>query len=229
MATDETRISEYTPLAVAPASGDLFEVVDISDLTDAPSGTSKKIAASVLGLDVPIRYVVDAGAVNAISITHPNSPTNWTNLVGVPIAVKIAVSNTSAVTFAVVGLTGTKPVRKKNSTALVSGDLNAADIYWFVYDGTYMQCRLFADPTVFTAAAGVARIVQNGVELFSGASDTVIKDGGGQILIQYDGTNNCPALMTGLPIYANNAAALSAQLVAGDIYRTSTGQLMIVY
>lgn len=34
---------------------------------------------------------------------------------------------------------------------------------------------------------------------------------------------------TGLPVYADNAAALAGGLVAGQLYRTSTGQLMIVF
>jgi hypothetical protein len=33
----------------------------------------------------------------------------------------------------------------------------------------------------------------------------------------------------GLPVYANNAAALAGGLVAGDMYRTATGDLKIVY
>lgn len=35
--------------------------------------------------------------------------------------------------------------------------------------------------------------------------------------------------VTAPPIYADNAAALAGGLVAGDVYKTSTGQLMIVY
>ena len=32
-----------------------------------------------------------------------------------------------------------------------------------------------------------------------------------------------------IPVFATNAAAITGLLVAGDIYRTATGQLMIVY
>lgn len=35
--------------------------------------------------------------------------------------------------------------------------------------------------------------------------------------------------ITGLTVYANNAAALSGGLVAGQVYKTATGTLMIVY
>lgn len=33
----------------------------------------------------------------------------------------------------------------------------------------------------------------------------------------------------GLPVYADNAAALAGKLKTGDAYRTSTGQVMVVY
>jgi hypothetical protein len=33
----------------------------------------------------------------------------------------------------------------------------------------------------------------------------------------------------GLPVYADNAAALAGGLVAGDMYRTAAGILMIVF
>lgn len=41
-----TKISALTSLAAVPASGDLFSIVDISDTTQAASGSTKKIAAS---------------------------------------------------------------------------------------------------------------------------------------------------------------------------------------
>ena len=34
--------------------------------------------------------------------------------------------------------------------------------------------------------------------------------------------------LTALPEYANNAAALAGGLIAGDVYKTSTGELRIV-
>lgn len=34
--------------------------------------------------------------------------------------------------------------------------------------------------------------------------------------------------LTNLPVYANNAAAITGGLVVGDVYRTSTGELRIV-
>ncbi len=34
--------------------------------------------------------------------------------------------------------------------------------------------------------------------------------------------------LTALPIYANNAAAIAGGLIAGDVYKTATGELRIV-
>ena len=34
--------------------------------------------------------------------------------------------------------------------------------------------------------------------------------------------------LTDLPVYANNPAALAGGLIAGDVYKTSTGELRIV-
>lgn len=42
----DKRIVDLTALGATPATGDLFEMVDISDTTDDPSGTSKKVAFS---------------------------------------------------------------------------------------------------------------------------------------------------------------------------------------
>lgn len=39
----DTKISAYTELAETPASGDLLELVDVSDTTMAVSGTNKKV------------------------------------------------------------------------------------------------------------------------------------------------------------------------------------------
>lgn len=44
--------------------------------------------------------------------------------------------------------------------------------------------------------------------------------GGGEIL---------PPTIANLSMYANNAAAIAGGLIVGQIYQTSTGQLMVVF
>jgi len=97
-----------------------------------------------------------------------------------------------------------------------------------------------------------------GAILFAGADGTDLETQAGQIACEVDGTpgaNDMPGRLvfsttadgaasptermriksTGIvniantPTYADNAAATAGGLVAGDIYRTSTGQLMIRY
>lgn len=50
VASAQTKISGLTALAAAPASGDLVAIVDVSDTTQAATGTTKKITASNLFL-----------------------------------------------------------------------------------------------------------------------------------------------------------------------------------
>ena len=63
-----SKITDLTALSVPPASGDLFPVVDVSDTTDSADGTTKSIAASVIGLDVK-KYVA------ILTQTSTNAPT----------------------------------------------------------------------------------------------------------------------------------------------------------
>lgn len=44
----DTKITDLAALAVTPASGDLFVIVDVSDTSMAPTGTDKKLAWSTL-------------------------------------------------------------------------------------------------------------------------------------------------------------------------------------
>lgn len=74
------EISNFTALAVAPAAGDLLPIVDVSDTTDAPSGTTKKITAenfNKLTTGTPFELVVacsdltTALAAGAAQMTFP--------------------------------------------------------------------------------------------------------------------------------------------------------------
>lgn len=57
------QISDFTALGGAPATGDLIPVVDISDTTDAPSGTTKKMTvANLLSSSSGYATVQDEGS-----------------------------------------------------------------------------------------------------------------------------------------------------------------------
>ena len=104
---------------------------------------SEKLITSQLALRQSY-YLEDAGSANQIYITMPDIPslppwTDWTQLEGIQLMIKMAASNTGATTFAVDGLSGTKNVKKQVSAALVSGDLLIGGIYEFIYDRTNVQ------------------------------------------------------------------------------------------
>lgn len=60
----DTKISALTALATTPASGDLFAIVDVSDPTQAASGTTKKITAANA-----LAGKADTGAVTTSGLT----------------------------------------------------------------------------------------------------------------------------------------------------------------
>ncbi len=60
------------------------------------------------------------------------------------------------------------------------------------------------------------------------SNQVYIGTGGGISRFEVD-ANGIYKLVAGAPVYTDNAAALSGGLVAGNIYRTATGQLMITY
>lgn len=64
------RITDLTALAVAPASGDLLAIVDVSDTTDAASGTTKKIAISNLIGSPGVGDVVGPGSSTDNAVTR---------------------------------------------------------------------------------------------------------------------------------------------------------------
>jgi hypothetical protein len=57
----DTKISAYAALAAAPAAGDYFMVVDISDTSMAATGTTKKVTAADV-FSVPAFALVDDGS-----------------------------------------------------------------------------------------------------------------------------------------------------------------------
>ncbi len=84
---------------------------------------------------------------------------SWTSYeAGRSIEVKVANTNTGAVTLAVSGLSA-KDCRKNGTTALGAGDLVAGQVYRFTYDGTYFQ--LLTPP--FTANLARVRDTSRGL------------------------------------------------------------------
>lgn len=86
-----------------------------------------------------LNYRTAGGTANALTVTLDPVPANYTELLGAPLRVKIATTNTGAATLNVNGL-GAKPIARIGSgAAMVAGDLVAGGIYSLVYDGTSFQ------------------------------------------------------------------------------------------
>ena len=75
---------------------------------------------------------------------------------------------------------------------------------------------------ITTKLTDVANNAEYGQMILSTVINSTITD---VLIIKSSGTINLPIV----PVYADNAAALLGGLVAGDVYRKSTGELMIVY
>lgn len=88
-------------------------------------------------------YWPDTGAVNTLSVTP--YPPIIALTAGYMLFVKVANTNTGAVTLAINSYNGTitKNVKRNNGNALVSGDLQAGGIYALIYDGTQWQTLNF--------------------------------------------------------------------------------------
>lgn len=108
----DTKISALTDLGAAPASGDLFVVVDVSDTTMGASGTTKKVAASNL---IPERVWVPAQ--------------QWTATVGSPVLLITLASAKSVPVWLFDAAAGSENVTA--AVALPSTWAQVAvDLYW---------------------------------------------------------------------------------------------------
>lgn len=85
-----------------------------------------------------ISYAAAAGTANALTATLSPAPTSYASIVGAPIRIKIASTNTGAATINLNGL-GAKAIVTPNGAALQAGDLPQDAIVVLVYDGTSFQ------------------------------------------------------------------------------------------
>lgn len=96
-----------------------------------------QLAAAINSLASYGNYFVDSGSVNAMVISVP-SPLVAAYAAGVPLQVKVAVTNTGAVTINVNGL-GAVAVTYPNLSAIAAGQFVAGSILPLQFDGTRFQ------------------------------------------------------------------------------------------
>jgi hypothetical protein len=85
-----------------------------------------------------LNFSAVGGTANALTMTLPEVPASWADLVGTPLRGIITTTNTGACTLNVNGL-GAKPIKIDNGSDPIAGDLKSGSVAVFVYDGTSVQ------------------------------------------------------------------------------------------
>lgn len=147
-------ISALTALAVAPAVGDLFAVVDVSDTTDAASGTTKKITYANL---IP-------AAAAQIAIIQLAASDETTAITATADKVKFRMPRAMTVTA----------VRASLSTAQATGSIFTVDIH--ESGTTILSTKITIDNTEKTSTTAVAAPVISDAALADDAEITIDVD-----------------------------------------------------
>jgi hypothetical protein len=107
------------------------------------------------------------GTANALTVTLAPAPVSYTVLIGTPLRLLAAASNTAAATLNVNGL-GVKNILRQDGSALGVNDIRSGDIITVIYDGT--QFRLFSlipqtdrAFTLFASAQSLPNTTETGV------------------------------------------------------------------
>lgn len=119
------RAQEGTP-ATAFIAGDTVA----NDLT---AGTMGACIQASTAQTQPWNYGVDAGTVNALSVTLTPQPGSLALMAGAPVRVLVKNTNTGPTTLTIVGLP-TTTVISQDGSALAAGQIVANEIYEFVYN-----------------------------------------------------------------------------------------------
>lgn len=134
------KLSECTELTTAPALDDLVEVTDVSDTTDAASGTSKRLTwLNAIKFLFGSRFAADAGSNDTYVATLDPAPAAY--VTGEHYRFKANTANTGACTISFNGL-GAKAIKKVAggiTTDLADNEIRAGQWVDLTYDGTNMQ------------------------------------------------------------------------------------------
>lgn len=150
------KITECTSMgATVPATGDVLPVVDVSDTTDAASGTTKKWTwLDFLRELFATRYAADAGSTDTYVVTLAPAPAAY--VTGEHYRFKANTANTGACTVNFNSL-GAKTIKKAAggiTTDLADNDIRAGQWVDMVYDGTNMQMQSLLGNAPTASASG---------------------------------------------------------------------------
>jgi hypothetical protein len=199
-------------------------------------------------IDLDSQPLTTTGAINAVSVTA-------TGAVNGASAVFSANSSSNAVRITQTGSGNALLVEDSSNPDstpfVIDADgkvgIGTSSIYpQFILDVRGGRTSLAADNEQFGLGVrftGTGGPVYFGAASNSATPDAVISNAGGVALATFANSGNvgigttAPAnklhvngtvRLQGLPVYANNAAAITGGLVADDVYKTSTGELRIV-
>jgi hypothetical protein len=145
--------SQFTELTTAPAGDDFSAIVDKDDLTDATTGTTKRISwLNIIKHLFSSRFAADAGSTDTYVATLFPAPVAYET--GQHYRFKANTANTGACTVNFNGL-GAKTIKKAAggiTTDLADNDIRAGQWVDLVYDGTNMQMQSLLGNTVSSAA-----------------------------------------------------------------------------
>jgi hypothetical protein len=168
MTATQTQVRRDTAANLAtatPAAGELAWDTTNERLAVGNGSTAggRRVAMAKDVQNQTFTYGTVGGTANAITLTHSIPVTSYG--AGLGLSVKIATTNTGAVTINVDGL-GTKNAYKMSGGSLVAldaGDFVSGGIYWLTYDGTQFQVDgiIEAVDTFPAAATGSLASVSN--------------------------------------------------------------------
>lgn len=141
---------------VTARSGDTMTIVRAQEGTSAVAWNAGDLATAMItagGLDEMVQdgelfiggggYFTDAGTANAITITLPGTVTSLSQIVGTPLRILLAATNTGATTISPVSFSA-QPLVNPDGTALLGAQLVASGIATVVYDGTSFMLQSIA-------------------------------------------------------------------------------------
>jgi hypothetical protein len=152
--------SQFTELLTAPAGDDFSAIVDKDDLTDATTGTTKRISwLNTIKHLFSSRFAADAGSTDTYVATLFPAPVAYET--GQHYRFKANTANTGACTINFNGL-GAKTIKKAAggiTTDLADNDIRAGQWVDLVYDGTNMQMQSLLGNAPAGGSGGIGDVV----------------------------------------------------------------------
>ncbi|MBG0508913.1 hypothetical protein I3J13_09065 [Agrobacterium sp. MOPV5] len=112
------------------------EIVNVISKTGKEPADGNQLASAIQS--GKLNFSAIGGAANALTMTLPEAPASWSDLIGTPLRGTITTTNTGACTLNVNGL-GAKSIKIDNGSDPLGGDLKTGAVVVFVYDGTNVQ------------------------------------------------------------------------------------------